>query len=409
VQSFERPDPRAIGFDAAVEFPPNLTTPLPITSGKQLINPHFSGEVLDWRTMAAEIGRRANNGYLTYSAVNPGWDNEARRPSKGRVFQHSSPGLYQDWLAQSIANQLDEGATPPLIFINAWNEWAEGATLEPTAALGYANLQATRQALGKSLASSTTPSALRYCATIHVWYFEALDEILSFLGQSGLNWYIVVTTSADLESDVRTKIASYGFSSHVVLVDNRGRDILPFLQLCSQLYNEGVDVVLKLHTKRSLHRNDGDLWRRELLEQLLGENRANTIISAFQQNSTLGLVAAEGHILPLTSFWGASKEVVESVVDQLGLNAPSSESVFASGSMFWIRLDAIRTLFDGHLYEHDFEEETGQIDGTLSHALERMFCIVVESRDFSVESAAAVCQTLERKVSDYPFARRTLT
>ncbi|MBD4671508.1 hypothetical protein GUG37_08540, partial [Xanthomonas citri pv. citri] len=47
VQGFERPDPRDIGFDAAVEFPPNMSTPASVTARQRLLNPEFNGEVLD--------------------------------------------------------------------------------------------------------------------------------------------------------------------------------------------------------------------------------------------------------------------------------------------------------------------------------------------------------------------------
>jgi glycosyltransferase involved in cell wall biosynthesis len=62
---------------------------------------------------------------------------------------NNTPNLYQKWLANAITDTLSGVSEPDrrLIFVNAWNEWAEGAHLEPDAANGYAYLQATRDAL----------------------------------------------------------------------------------------------------------------------------------------------------------------------------------------------------------------------------------------------------------------------
>src|SRR4249919_2042958 len=97
VQSFERPDPADIGFDAAVEFPPNLSTPPDITARQSLLNPDYQGQVVDWREVADDYASRALPAYRLFPGVNCGWDNEPRRAGRGRVFQHASPRRYRDW------------------------------------------------------------------------------------------------------------------------------------------------------------------------------------------------------------------------------------------------------------------------------------------------------------------------
>ena len=157
VQSFERPDPADIGFDSAVEFPPNLSPPASICEQQLLLNPDHAGDVLDWRDLAAQARRRPSPGYRLFPGVNPGWDNEPRRPGRGHVYLHASPRGYRDWLRDAIERRsAGAPACRRLVFINAWNEWAEGAVLEPDARLGHAWLEATRQALWQA---ATPPSA----------------------------------------------------------------------------------------------------------------------------------------------------------------------------------------------------------------------------------------------------------
>ncbi|KAG0744166.1 hypothetical protein G6F24_016120 [Rhizopus arrhizus] len=98
VQSFERPDPREIGFDAAVEFPPNIAAPRQLNTSQFLLNPDYEGDVRDWRELAAQMRTAPLPDYPLYPGVNPGWDNEARRPGRGRVLLHaarSAPGVHQ--------------------------------------------------------------------------------------------------------------------------------------------------------------------------------------------------------------------------------------------------------------------------------------------------------------------------
>ena len=117
VQSFDRVDPRTIGFDAAVEFPPNNTTPASITARQHLLNPDYRGDVHDWRELARQSMAQPEPAYPRYPGVNPGWDNEPRRSGSGRVFAHASPRGYRDWLRHAIATARRRFPRQPLVFI----------------------------------------------------------------------------------------------------------------------------------------------------------------------------------------------------------------------------------------------------------------------------------------------------
>jgi lipopolysaccharide biosynthesis protein len=388
VQSFDRVDPRDIGFDAAVEFPPNNTTPAPITARQRLLDPDYQGDVHDWRELARHAMTQPDPPYLRYPGVNPGWDNEPRRSDKGRVFAHASPRGYRDWLRQAIAVARRRQPDQPLVFVNAWNEWAEGAVLEPDARLGHAWLQATRDALRGAPATAPAP---RPCAVIHAWYVEVLDEILTTLQGTGLAWRIIITTTHERVAAVRERLDALDTDAEVHVFENRGRDILPFLHVANRLLDEGTEVVLKLHTKRSVHRQDGELWRRELLDGLASPARAHALAAAFAADPSLGLVAPDGHIQPLGFYWGANRDTVGYLATRLGLAEPDVEhDRFVAGSMFWARLEALRPLLDAHLGEWEFESETGQLDGTFAHAVERIFTLAARHAGFRTVEAAGL-------------------
>ena len=405
VQGFERPDPRDIGFDAAVEFPPNMSNPASLSAQQWLLNPGFNGDVRDWRELAAEIGARPLPDYPLYPGVNPGWDNEARRSGRGRVYLHASPRGYRDWLRRTVHERL--AAAPQdqrLVFINAWNEWAEGAVLEPDARLGHAWLQATREAL------SPAPPAValrRPCVVIHAWYPDVFAELLENVRATGIDWRIVVTTTTAREEEMGQILAASGLAGEIHAFANHGRDILPFLHMAERLLEEGEDIVLKLHTKRSTHRDDGEQWRNELIGRLVAPERAARIVQAFREQPGLGLVPPEGHVQRLDYFWGANERNVQGLLSRFGVpQADTGTDTFIAGSMFWVRLGALRPMLDTHLQPSLFDTEAGQVDGTLAHAIERTFTLVARHAGFHQQDAAALLGLPPPQDTPYEYARR---
>lgn len=148
-QSFEIENPAEYNFDAAIEFPPNISEPPVVTDQVVLKNPNFAGNVYDWRVLVERSRNYEMPKYPLFRGVNPSWDNEARRPGRGTIFLNSSPCDYQEWLQNACSDTVSRFENPDerLVFVNAWNEWAEGAHLEPDRRYGFAWLDATRKAL----------------------------------------------------------------------------------------------------------------------------------------------------------------------------------------------------------------------------------------------------------------------
>lgn len=403
VQSFERPDPRDIGFDAAVEFPPNIAAPRQLNTSQFLLNPDYEGDVRDWRELASQMRKAPLPDYPLYPGVNPGWDNEARRPGRGRVLLHASPRGYGDWLHDTVHERLrDVAPSRRMVFINAWNEWAESAVLEPDARLGHAWLQATRRALAPP---PSVPS--RPCIVIHAWYLDALPELLQAVKDSGLQARLVITTSADRQAQVQSIADAQDMPAEIWAYDNHGLDILPFLHAADRLLQQNESLVLKLHTKRSTHRDNGDQWRREMVDALLGPARAAANLAHLQADPHLGLMAPAGHLLDVADYMGGNAQRMERLWAQLGLDGAPGDGQFASGSMFWVRLQALRPLLDGHLLPSMFDVEAGQIDGTLAHAIERATGAVVTCAGFSVGDTSQVqgAAAPPPASAGYPYAR----
>ena len=83
----------------------------------------------------------------SYPSITPMWDNSARRKINYFILHHSTPQKYKVWLQHIINNYKWEDMPESFLFINAWNEWAEGNHLEPCQKWGREFLEVTKEAL----------------------------------------------------------------------------------------------------------------------------------------------------------------------------------------------------------------------------------------------------------------------
>lgn len=133
------------GFNASLEFPPNDVIHS-FRKNLKFINPNFKGEVFDLPKTIIKT-KNMNKDSLAYKTVLPSWDNTARKKNESHIFSESSPLFYKKWLFNSMKKTEEIHPNNKMIFVNAWNEWAEGAYLEPDKKYGFAYLEATLDAL----------------------------------------------------------------------------------------------------------------------------------------------------------------------------------------------------------------------------------------------------------------------
>lgn len=136
-------------LDAIIEFlPHNISYQEYKPKFEKVANKKFLVEIYDVEDYVKNKKYIYKTDCKVFKGLYPNWDNTARKCYTGSWIFQSTPKLYKAWLKDIINwtkenNKKDE----QFIFINAWNEWAEGAHLEPDQKYGYAYLQATKEAL----------------------------------------------------------------------------------------------------------------------------------------------------------------------------------------------------------------------------------------------------------------------
>jgi O-antigen biosynthesis protein len=151
---FDEP-PSTFGCDASAEFLPhglerfaprfvndeNFIASNLVVNYDDLVDGHLRAEPAEW---------------MKFRCIYPNWDNSARK-KKGWsvVMRGSTPEKFQKWASGTIQNARRNNV--PVVFVNAWNEWAEGTHLEPDLRYGRAYLEALARARGIDPTRPATP------------------------------------------------------------------------------------------------------------------------------------------------------------------------------------------------------------------------------------------------------------
>ena len=383
-QTFGHSDPRDLGLDAAIEFPPHGVKSSEISSLIPRLAKDFDGGLFNYPEVVSNAVRQQQPDYTLFRTCMLSWDNTARRNLRASIFANFSLKDYTRWLASNMeraAKDLGRSDDERLVFINAWNEWAEGTHLEPDQKHGFGYLEATRSIIRNypkdadiflRPAIPETTSA-RYAVVAHLHYEDTWPELRDAIASlPDIDVYVTVT-KVDL---ARTIVADMP-SAVVELVDNRGRDVRPFLLTMQRIAHLGYRAVCKLHGKKSVYRMDGDTLRQQLFGSLISAD----LMTRFDDNDRLGLIAPASAMLAHdASNMRDNQEIVDAISKEIGVQFVNGR--FAAGTMFWVDSRAIAPILK--LRINDFDIERGLADGTRAHAIERLFCHVCETQGFEV-------------------------
>jgi len=137
--------PGPMEFDAIAEFPPVGANTLASAMLRPLknVDPKFRGRLMSYDKLRKRFTSRREPGFVRYRSVAPSWDNTARRQEAATIYVGADPEKYARWLDHAQKAEQEARGDKGLVFVNAWNEWAEGAYLEPDAQLGDEYLRAT--------------------------------------------------------------------------------------------------------------------------------------------------------------------------------------------------------------------------------------------------------------------------
>jgi len=216
----------------------------------------------------------------------------------------------------------------------------------------------------------------RLCAIAHCFHCSSFSEIRSIFDNiPGRVDVFLSTDTIEKASLLNSHFHDWDKGTvNIKIILNIGRDLTSkFIAFDDVL--DSYDLSLFVHTKQDDGLIDANAWRRYLFHNLSGSvDICSSIIRAFQDNSDLGLVFPN-HWTPARPWIKYMKNysIMKELAAQMSFKINRFARLdFPSGSMFWARPQALRSIRDLKLQITHFPKEPVPKDGTLLHALERL-------------------------------------
>jgi lipopolysaccharide biosynthesis protein len=239
-----------------------------------------------------------------------------------------------------------------------------------------------------------TRDKAHFAIVLHLHFKELWPEFKFYLQQISIPFHLILTTTGQdlqFEEDVLSTFPE----AEICTFENRGRDIGPFMQLFYEGRLEKFEYVCKVHGKRSGSEGPrallGEIWRRATILDLIGsDQQVMRILKRFQSEPKIGMIGSSRFRLPNDflehrAAWGTNKRNTLRLAEQLGINGEDFRLDFFGGSMFWVRGAVIEPLRQLNLRLCDFPAESGQLDGEVHHALERIFGVLPGTQGMFLE------------------------
>ena len=390
--------------DAYYEFPPRGKDYAAACATRDGGTAHDYGSLVEGSRWFADGGS-----IPVYRGCMLAWNDFKARGQRYNRWIGFTPERFYLWNRINI-RFLREHCRPEdrILFVNAWNDREHGTALEPDREYGYACLNALSRAvfdlpfeeardedspcyLGagslRTREDQEWPRELnelpRIAVHAHVFYPELTEEMMGFVSNIPFPSDLFITTDTEEKKrEILRLLRLREFTSvpirvTVITLPNKGRDIAPFLYALRDIFPR-YRYICHIHTKKSEHFGAGSAWRRYLLRNLLGSKTlVREILYMFEQEPTLGLVFPQNlDLIRKSVAWLENREMADALMRRMGFaeRLPKKNIMFPAGDMFWARTYAIRQIFTRGPSLDEFPEERGQLDGTLMHAMERMWC-----------------------------------
>ena len=188
---------------------------------------------------------------------------------------------------------------------------------------------------------------------MHVYYEETWGDLAGVLRRLAVPFDLIVTTVAGRERLTETIRAEFP-DAEIEVMENRGRDVRPFLALLERGRLDRYRYVCKVHGKKSSDGGRrsymGSLWRRRLLFDLLAApGLAQSIIGMFERDPSIGMIGPRAFRLPSETYseelsWSINRDRVLQLAEAMGVPRDRFHLDFFGGTMFWVRPEALAPL-----------------------------------------------------------------
>ncbi|MEL6646665.1 MAG: rhamnan synthesis F family protein [Pseudomonadota bacterium] len=211
-----------------------------------------------------------------------------------------------------------------------------------------------------------------YSIHMHAHYIDNLaHDFAQYKALKEARDVIVTTDNDEKAARIQDMAQLADIKARTLVVPNKGRDILPFMQLFTQGHADTRDIWCHVHQKKSVGTSHaGDVWHAFLMAILLGDKTRMSSALEHMQDNTTGLVAPFD---PYWCDWAGSRRLLPHIASKLPGPLPEHLLLFPVGNMFWTRgtvVEQMNKLFDPG---YPWPNEPLPSDGTVFHLIERLW------------------------------------
>ena len=332
--------------------------------------------------------------YTLYKGNVIEWDN-THTMNKTIIFDEYTPEKFyiSNKILLNWTNQ-NYNASERYFFINGWNNWLEGSYLEPDENYGYASINALSKALFNlpyKEVNTSIPKLMKGChiaVQAHIFYEDLITEIVNKTNNIPIKYDFYITTDTQQKKDIiENYVKKYSNANkfEIMIVKNRGRDMLPLLfQMKNKIRH--YKYLCHIHSKRSNFTLYGEVWRNYIYENMLGTSeKILEILHIFEENELMGFIYPEifYRSTRLPFFLNRNNSLYLNFL--LNRMYPKSkhgkEFKYPLGNMFWARVDAIYQAFS-HKFAYMFYKNEATEKNLTHHAHEAIWLFLVKMNGY---------------------------
>lgn len=237
---------------------------------------------------------------------------------------------------------------------------------------------------------------------VHLYYWDTVDHYFEYIRKipNVIDIYISVSVES-MRKSVEEKAIAYGLDyCKVIGKENRGRDISALLVAYREIMQK-YEYACFLHDKKA--KGNGDFlfkknWIVSMWENMVcTEDYIYNVRDIFDGYPELGILAVpepfdEKVNTAFDNSWGKNFALTVKLAKQLNLNCRMDEQIppITLGTIFWCRTSALKKLLDYPWKYEDFPEEPVPNDGTINHAVERIFAYVAQDAGYKTGTVRTV-------------------
>jgi hypothetical protein len=320
------------------------------------------------------------NSVRIFRTIIPSWDNTPRKGKDSQLFINYSKSNFAKFLSIVFSDEIKKDYKDKIIFINSWNEWGEGAHIQPDQDYGFWKLNTINQIktnyqssiLHNSNSKKIFNTQNKNLILVHIYNVEDFDFIFNLTKKYKLIDFLITLPMFKF---------NFNFQENenliVKLIHNEERDFNILYQAKQILKKNNHQIISKIHFKRSHQVNKKIISKEDSYRIVEQEVKLNLSLSNKKQNKKNIFIIRKNWILQFQkNYIGRNEIILRTLLKEIKLDWDIFLNLELGSGGIWTIVDHSKTLLnlsskiDNNKFKLDSFWEPG--DGSYSHSLERI-------------------------------------